>query len=517
MVLSALGIIGAWVYHIDPFFHYHKPYTNGYYYTLNNQRSQNNGICKHFDYNALITGTSMTENFMTSEMDAIFGTNSVKVPFSGGSYKEINDNLIIALKSNPELKTIIRGLDMERFFDASDTMRTDLGTYPTYLYDNNPFNDVKYLFNKSIIFNRAYPMTQANDKEDFVPGIPSFDVYSNWQSSYTFGLRTVCPDGITLHPSENEIHLTEEDKVLIYENIYKNVTSLAEQYPDVTFYYFFTPYSAAWWKSRVESGTIYRQIEAEQYIIEIILECKNIKLFSFNNRTDITTDLNHYKDTIHYGQWINSLMLKWIHDGQYLLTKDNYKKYLADELSFYTSFDYESLNQQVDYENDFYADALINQELSELNPVNLLEHPEQLTLSKAALITDSYLGQQGLLCEGSLKRESNSPVSVSDYLISTEYIGAKFKVDNIDSYRYLVFYGKKNTDHGQPSVYIFNEQNETVAELTRTYPNLDNEWHQYILDLSEIKGNVTLIFNGGYIDSTGDETSSYTFSEIYLY
>lgn len=82
MVLSALGIIGAWVYHIDPFFHYHKPYTNGYYYTLNNQRSQNNGICKHFDYNALITGTSMTENFMTSEMDAIFGTNSVKVPFS---------------------------------------------------------------------------------------------------------------------------------------------------------------------------------------------------------------------------------------------------------------------------------------------------------------------------------------------------------------------------------------------------------------------------------------------------
>ena len=206
-----------------------------------------------------------------------------------------------------------------------------------------------------------------------------------------------------------------------------------------------------------------------------------------------------------------------MHDGQYLLTKDNYKKYLADELSFYTSFDYESLNQQVDYENDFYADALINQELSELKPVNLLEHPEQLTLSKAALITDSYLGQQGLLCEGSLKRESNSPVSVSDYLISTEYIGAKFKVDNIDSYRYLVFYGKKNTDHGQPSVYIFNEQNETVAELTRTYPNLDNEWHQYILDLSEIKGNVTLIFNGGYIDSTGDEMSSYTFSEIYLY
>ena len=270
IVISGLGIIGAWVYHVDPFFHYHKPNTNGYYYILNNQRSQNNGICKHFDYNALITGTSMTENFKTSEMDAIFGTNAIKVPFSGGSYKEINDNLIIALKSNPELKTIIRALDMDRFFDTSDTMRTDLGTYPTYLYDNNPFNDVKYLFNKSIIFNRVYPMTQANDKEDFVPGIPSFDVYSNWQASYTFGINTVCPDGITLNPSGNEIHLTEEEKTIIHDNILKNVTSLAKKYPDVTFYYFFPPYSAVWWKSRVETGNIYRHIEAEQYIIEQI-------------------------------------------------------------------------------------------------------------------------------------------------------------------------------------------------------------------------------------------------------
>lgn len=133
------------MYRIDPYMHYHKPDTEGYFYSLNNQRSQNDGITKHFEYDALITGTSMTENFKTSEMDALFACNSIKVPYSGGSYKEINDNLKVAVENNPNLKMVVRGLDMGRFLDDKDVMRYDLGTYPTYLYDSNPLNDVQYI------------------------------------------------------------------------------------------------------------------------------------------------------------------------------------------------------------------------------------------------------------------------------------------------------------------------------------------------------------------------------------
>ena len=100
IVIVLLIIIGRFVYHIDPYFHYHKPYTDKYFYNLNNERSQNDGICKYFDYDALITGTSMTENFKTSELDELFGVNSIKVPYFGGSYKEMNDNLKNALKHN---------------------------------------------------------------------------------------------------------------------------------------------------------------------------------------------------------------------------------------------------------------------------------------------------------------------------------------------------------------------------------------------------------------------------------
>lgn len=42
---------------------------------------------RNFEYDAIIIGTSMTENFKTSEADALFAASFIKVPFSGGIIK----------------------------------------------------------------------------------------------------------------------------------------------------------------------------------------------------------------------------------------------------------------------------------------------------------------------------------------------------------------------------------------------------------------------------------------------
>ena len=86
----------------------------------------------------LITGTSMTENFRTTEANALFECITIKIPYSGASYKEINDSVIRALKANPNLKNVIRCLDMSRFYDSYDKMYYRLQQYPLYLYDYNP-------------------------------------------------------------------------------------------------------------------------------------------------------------------------------------------------------------------------------------------------------------------------------------------------------------------------------------------------------------------------------------------
>lgn len=510
--------IGGIVYRVDPYFHYHKPYLDRYYYDLDNQRSQNDGISKHFDYDAIITGTSMTENFKTSELDELFDVNSIKVSYSGGSYKEINDNLINALKYKDNIKLVVRGLDTNKFFDQPDRMRKDLGKYPTYLYDSNPFNDVNYIFNKDVIFSRAYAMVQANDNEGFIPGITSFDDYSSWQASCTFGINSVMPEGITLSENGIPVHLSDEEKNVIYNHITQNVTSLADEYPETEFYYFFTPYSVIWYKALVENGKIYRQIEAEQYIIELILEHPNIKLYSFNGIKDIVTDINNYKDVLHYATWVNSYMLRCMYENKYRLTKDNYLAYLDDELELLTTFDYASLNEQMDYPNDFYSAALLNEAVWGVKPIDIIEtYEDSFELSNAEMVMEQYDNMKGIRCVGSLRRESGSETSVEDYIANNEYVGAKVTLSSIGKHNYLVFYGKKIADYGQPTVVVYDNDNNIVGKNAANYPDLDNEWHQYLIDLSGVEGDVTIYFNGGYVDNTGNMDSEYVFSNIVLY
>lgn len=515
IVISVLSVFGYWVYRIDPYFHYHKPETDKYYYTLNNQRSQNDGISKYFNYDALITGTSMIENSRTTETDRLFGCHSIKVCYEGGSYKEVNDNVKNALKANGDLKIVIRCLDMGRFLDPYDKMRKDLGRYPTYLYDNNPFNDVEYLLNRDVVFGRTYRMILDREKEDFEPGITSFDEYSRWQNRVTFGINTVAPEGITVKEKE-QVHLSEEDKEVIKKNIELNVTGVADEYPNVDFYYFYSPYSVAEWNKWRNSGTLYKMLEAEKYITEMIIPHKNIHLFSFNNRTDITTDLNHYKDRTHFAAWISSLILKWMHDGQGQLTEENYRDRLKQEYEFYTTFDYAGVNGQEDYEDDYYAGALLNQELTGARALDVLHDKEIDAAVSGADYRYDEKNQPVIVCRGALSRESGGE-DLAEYLRDREFIGLKFRVDLDDGYNYLVFNGQKIADQGRLTAYVYDSDGELVGKKEANYKDLDNEVHQYVLDLSAVDGIVTVVLNGGCIDSSGNADSEYQFSNIYMY
>lgn len=493
IVIAALCTFIFWVYKVDPFFHYHKPDTDTYFYVLNNQRAQNDGIVKHFDYDGIITGTSMTENFRTSEADQIFDGNFVKVCFSGGSYREINNNVRRALKANPNLKTVIRGLDMLFFLDPDNLMRTDLGVFPDYLYDDNPFNDVKYLLNRDVLFQRIYSMIQKKNEEDFKPGITSFDKYTRWQDRYTFGINTVIPRGISSDFSQTQKHLTDADIEMIKDNIEANVTSIADEYPDVDFYYFYTPYSVVRWNSWRLDGTLDKICEAEMLITEQIVDHKNIHLFSFNNRTDITTDLNNYKDSAHYASWINSLILKLMHDGTCQLTEDNYEERLQAEYEFYSTFDNSLLEGQIDYEDDYYAAALLNKELTGADPIDMMNSDKVVLESQ----------------EGS----------------------TQFTVDLDEGYNYLSFDGQRVTKDGRLSVYVYDSGGRVLAKEENDEP--DDKKHSYTLDLSTVHGTVTIIFNGdciGSADSGTDEDGTdssdigaeaagagYQFSKIILY
>lgn len=337
--LILLCIPGGITVLIDPYFHFHKP-LSWLQYPIDNERYQNDGIVKHFDYDAVITGTSMTQNFRTSELDELFGTHSVKVSFSGASLKEINDNLTVAVNHNPDIRLVVRGIDYNALMMPEDDMNYDEDKYPDYLYDDMFYNDVEYIFNKDILFDATYRVLEYTGEGQTTT---TFDEYGNWTSEHEFG-RDAVDSGYPRGEKTDVITpITEEDYAMIERNIGQNVTELAAQHPKIQFYLFFPPYSIYYWDSLYQSGMLERQLAAEKYTIELLLEYDNVHLFSFFTEYDMVCDLDNYMDNTHYGEDINSQILVWMSEGIHELTKENYLEYCDEMYDFYMNYDYDAL------------------------------------------------------------------------------------------------------------------------------------------------------------------------------
>ena len=340
LLLMVFIILSVITIYIDPLFHYHAPLEN-YSYSINNERYQNDGILRNFSYNGVIIGSSMTENFMTSEADKLFNATFVKTPFSGGRYKEINDNLKKAFVSGQNINYVIRCLDYSQLINDKDSVRED-SEYPTYLYNANPFDDINYVLNKSIFFD--YTLNVLVNTKACIPST-SFDDYANWSADSNFGEKVVL-DSYTLdEPVSVPRTLTTDEKQMILENVMQNVTSLADEHPETIFYFFFPPYSICYWDVLNNTNQINYNIEAELIAIKEILKHPNIKLYSFCNNFDLVCNLDNYHDIAHYGEWVNSQILEWMNNDSYLLTENNYNEYIQIKKEFYNSYDYNSLRK----------------------------------------------------------------------------------------------------------------------------------------------------------------------------
>lgn len=335
-----LASIVSLVIIVDPFFHYHAP-LKGISYVIANEQYSNNGIARNFTYNAIITGTSMTENFKTQEVDDLFQVKSVRTSFMGEGNKRITENLETAISSNPDIRLVIRGLDTLWFITDKDWMGYQ--SYPDYLYDNNIWNDVNYVFNIDILINNVFPVLKRTltnmPPSSFDENIFGDDSKSGQKwvlENYDRPLKKDAP----IDPADTEMFIS-----LMLGNLAQNILPTIKNNPEITFYIFFPPYSICWWDSLNQEGpgVVQRRIDLEYLAIKELLEYKNVRLFSFFNNYELICNLDYYVDTIHYTSKVNSLILKWMKNGDYQLTLDNYEYYIKQISDFYSNYNYDEL------------------------------------------------------------------------------------------------------------------------------------------------------------------------------
>ncbi|MCF0143416.1 MAG: SGNH/GDSL hydrolase family protein [Parasporobacterium sp.] len=341
LILLLLLLSAATVFIFDPFYHYHKPLW-GLKAVLNEKEYQVPGTLDHFEYNAVIAGSSVAENYNNRWFDEAFDCTSVKAIRSYGAVADLC-YFIERGYENSELKYVFLNLDPSSIVSESYLTFEETGS-PLYLYDDNPFNDVKYLFNKDILFERIPYMLASSLTGDYDEG-----------TSYNWGQwKTFSEDDALSHYVRRKTTSQVKPADSYLDNCRENISlieDIIKAHPETEFYIFIPPYSVLWWDTINRDGDVPGYIEAEKYALKTLAEYENVSLYNFQNAEDIVFDLNNYMDSLHFSPEINKYMCDCLKEGKYKLRDDSEIESSLEKVLKYTT-------ESTDYVEAHYMDRI---------------------------------------------------------------------------------------------------------------------------------------------------------------
>jgi len=289
------AVIILFTFVADPFLVYHRPtwYQPTFY---SQERYMNQGLVRQFEYDTIIIGTSMTQNFRPSQVNEATGGKVVKLSISGSTADEHYYTAKLALETG-KVKRVIWGLD---YFSLK--FRAENPDFPAYLYDDAYWNDYRYWFNYTVFkhFARGIQRTFAGAKPQ------NIDLLNNWERQVTFDRERAIAAYRIAKRQEVGYGSNEEPLPLIKDNFNRYILSLVQRYPEVDFFFYYPPYSILRQNVWYELNPIRfaNQLAMRKYMFERFSAYPNTAVFDFQTETAWTHDLSGYSDLSHHrGEW----------------------------------------------------------------------------------------------------------------------------------------------------------------------------------------------------------------------
>ncbi len=311
-------------YVVDPLQFYHKAYITPDF--SDQQRYQNPGLAKNYDYDTIIVGSSMTENFWPSYVNQKLGVKALKLSMSGSTAKEQNMITNLAIRTG-KVKTVLWGVDYFSLRGNPDRVREEFGAFPYYLYDENPFNDMQYLVNLDTSRQSFHWLGISAGMA--APKNPDLNKLNTWESPGLFSKQQVLKEwnklkqGGSFKPGEYELGHVQR-------NMDENVLAVIKAHPDVQFVLFYPPYSILQHRYFYDKDPAFfeNELYVKRYLFEQVGNFPNVKIYDFQQEQKITFELDNYKDLAHHSYKINQWMIDQMAQNQYRVTSDTLIPYL---------------------------------------------------------------------------------------------------------------------------------------------------------------------------------------------
>jgi len=319
----------AMVILFDPFYQYHKPLP-GLKAVLSDKEYQCVGTLKTFEYDSVIAGSSVAENYNNRWFDEGFGCTSIKAIRSYGATADLCYLLDKAFEKQ-DLKYVFYSMDPTALA-ANPQVTFESSGCPMYLYDDNYLNDIRYLLNKDVLLEKI-PYMIANS---FIGDYDEGNSY-NWAKWKTFS-KDILLSNYPRKETVDEMKPADFAK----DNLAGNLALLKEQiekHSDTEFKILMPPYSILWWDNTYRIGETESCLYNMEKAMEELIPYENVSFYFFLNEREIVTNLDNYMDSVHFSDEINHYICNSLIEDNYRVTMDNYKEVLADmrELAYYVA------------------------------------------------------------------------------------------------------------------------------------------------------------------------------------
>jgi hypothetical protein len=315
-IVSIIPIVGLVNFTVDPYQHYRK--ASWYPILYEHARELNAGIARNFHFDSAVFGTSMMENFELGYLHKTLGFHQpVKLTMPGSSAYEQRVALESALR-HQKLKNVLIGIDFFSYYGDINRLKYGESFFPFYLYDENPFNDLRYLISIDTLkqsFAAIYRifsipkehgccemayMYEWLNKKDSDKTIDALK--KRWEKRDEFDNKTA--------DSEKKLHYLKS-------NFDANLKTLVANHPQISYTILFPPYSVLAYKIFRQRGQMSDFLHFKSYVIEQLAAYKNAAVYDFQFADTITYNLENYYDFYHYKKRINRWMSDEIALGHY--------------------------------------------------------------------------------------------------------------------------------------------------------------------------------------------------------
>lgn len=326
-ILSPIVMIGGFNLVVDPLQIYRK-YSFGEPKFWRNQRYQNAGKINSYlmqdGYDAIIIGHSQTDNFIPSMVAKNLGWRKVmKLTIDGATPREQFIMVENAIKKG-KVKHVLWGIG-NNFLKKKHSAFNSNHHFPIFLYTDSIIDDYQYLlsidiyeFSRKLLCGNSRWKNNIETLNYWMPSqIKNYYTYSNANNLKTLNEKVAL--------NMENFKKASKDERKHFPNIETNLMPLIRNNPDVDFVIFFAPLYPF---VHIKKPKQYRAwIAFQKTVVTATENCKNVKIYGFDDCRVITGNAANFRDVMHYHSGVNLFMLNAFKTGAHRLSVSNFDRY----------------------------------------------------------------------------------------------------------------------------------------------------------------------------------------------